>query len=60
MLSSVVRKVPEAERNVMTKLLVYGHIEKARICGYSNKFFMELKFSTRSVSVKMYAHKTEN
>ena len=31
-------------------------IEKARICGYSNKFSMELKFSTRSVSVKMYAH----
>ena len=31
-------------------------IEKVRICGYSNKFFMELKVSTRSVSVKMYAH----
>ena len=30
-------------------------IEKVRICGYSNKFFMELKFSTKSVSVKMYA-----
>ena len=31
-------------------------IEKVRICGYSNKFFMKLKFSTKSVSVKMYAH----
>ena len=27
-------------------------IEKVSICGYSNKFFMELKFSIRSVSVK--------
>ena len=31
-------------------------IEKVRICGHSNKCFVELKFSERSVSVKMYAH----
>ena len=31
-------------------------IEKVRACGHSNKFFMELKLSTRTVSVKMCAH----
>ena len=31
-------------------------IEKVVICGYSNEFFLKLKFSTGSVSVKMYAH----
>ena len=30
-------------------------IEKVKICGYSNKFFMELKSSARSATVKMYA-----
>ena len=30
-------------------------IEKVRICGPCNKCFMELKFSVKSVSVKMYA-----
>ena len=31
-------------------------IEYIRICGYSNNFFTEIKFSTRSVSAKMYTH----
>ena len=46
-------------KHIMTQDMINSEnsiIEEVRICAYSDKFFMELKFSTRSVSVKMYAH----
>ena len=50
------RNMTNSEYVLEPCFLIVTIIEKVRICGCSDKFFMELKFSTRYVSVKMYAH----